>query len=294
MFDRLIGKYLEETGKLSHGELIEVYKVQDTKRARLGVIAVSEKLITIAQAEEINNLQATENKKFGEIAIEKGYLNDTQVKRLLELQGNEFLVFTQAIVDLEYMTLDEINNVVEEYRKTNGLLTTDIDALKNNDIERIIPIYFDIDDENIRNMFVYGVTNIFRLVDRHVSIGKVFKTTNFKAESFGYQKIHGDENVVVGIAARPESARAMAISYTSESFIETSEDALDAICELINCINGLYATEASKNGKSLELEPPFFNTSYAEISGNELYIMPVHLTNGEVTYIIGSGNIEIH
>ena len=72
MLDRLLGNYMMEKGLLSRTQLVKSYQIQETHRAKLGVIAVSEKLMTIAQAEQVNALQASMNKRFGDIAIEKG------------------------------------------------------------------------------------------------------------------------------------------------------------------------------------------------------------------------------
>ena len=85
MLDRLLGKYMVEKGILTKDQLRQVYHLQEANRAKLGVIAVSEKLMSIAQAEQVNALQATVDKRFGDIAIEKGYLTESQVARLLEL-----------------------------------------------------------------------------------------------------------------------------------------------------------------------------------------------------------------
>ena len=75
MFDRIFANYLAECGKLSEQNLKDIFSIQDSKRVRLGVIAVSEKLMSIEQVEEVNQLQAVLDKRFGDIAIEKGYLN---------------------------------------------------------------------------------------------------------------------------------------------------------------------------------------------------------------------------
>ena len=78
----------------------------------------------------------------------------------------------------------------------------------------------------------------------------------------------------------------MAIAYTKEEFIETREDALDAVCELINCINGLYASEQSRNDVKIELEPPNFSVSFAQANCEEMMILPVYICGGDVKYII--------
>ena len=83
-----------------------------------------------------------------------------------------------------------------------------------------------------------------------------------------------------------EDVRKMAIAYTKEEFIETREDALDAVCELINCINGLYASEQSGNDSRIELEPPNFSVNFAQATSDEMIVMPVYIAGGEIKYII--------
>ena len=78
----------------------------------------------------------------------------------------------------------------------------------------------------------------------------------------------------------------MAIAYTKEEFIETKEDALDAVCELINCINGLYATEVSLSGGKIDLEPPNFFVTFSEVSSEEMIVMPVFICGAELKFVI--------
>ena len=99
MFDRIFANYLVETGKLSEQNVEVIFSTKEERHARLGVIAVSERVITVEQAEEINQLQAIYDKRFGDIAVDNGYLTIEQVERLLDLQGNAFLRFVQAIID---------------------------------------------------------------------------------------------------------------------------------------------------------------------------------------------------
>lgn len=294
MFDRLIGKYLLEQNILNKLQLSQVYHLQEANRAKLGVIAVSEKLMTIAQAEQVNALQGTMDKRFGDIAIEKGYLSETQVGRLLQLQGNEYLAFVQALVDTNMMTLEQVHNAEAEYQRLHGFTETDMAALKSGDVERIVPIFVDSDNPLYKKMFSMGIKNMYRLVDSHIYIGKAYKVRSLRDEVFGYQKFHGDQRATVAIAGKYEDVQKMAVAYTKEEFIETREDALDAICELINCINGLYATQQSHGDKKIELDPPEFKVSFSEANCDEIWVMPVYICQGEVRYLIAiSENMRI-
>ncbi len=286
MLDRLLGNYMVTSGVLSKEQLSEAYHVQDIKRAKLGVIAVSEKLMTIAQAEQVNALQATVDKRFGDIAIEKGYLTDAQVGRLLELQDNSYLVFMQALIDHEFVTLEKIREAEAEYQRINGLTETDMTRLKEGDVANIIPIFLGTDNALIKEMFSMAVKNLYRLVDNHVYVGKAYRTTSVRDEVMGSQRFHGDEKALVAVSGKYEDVKKMAISYTKEEFIETEEDALDAICELINCVNGLYASEKSRNSIVIELDPPNFSTIYSEKTAAEIYVLPVFISGGEVKLFI--------
>ena len=286
MLDRLIGNFLVEQGFMTRTQLIEAYKLQESNRVKLGVIAVAEKLMTIAQAEQVNTLQSTMDRKFGDIAIEKGYLTQAQVTRLLELQGNAYLAFLQAVVDLGILTMEKLESAEADYQKAHGFTESDMAALKTGEVDQAVPIFLGTDDPVYRAMFSMGIKNMYRLVDTHVYIGKAYTARAIKDEVLGYQAFHGDQQAVVAISGKYDDVRKMAISYTKEEFIETREDALDAICELINCINGLYATEKSKQETRIELDPPNFNVSYAEALSEEMMVLPVFICGGEVKYII--------
>jgi CheY-specific phosphatase CheX len=286
MLDRLIGNFLVEQGQMTRTQLMEAYKLQESNRAKLGVIAVSEKLMTIAQAEQVNTLQSTMDKKFGDIAIEKGYLSETQVGRLLELQGNSYLAFLQAVVDLGILPMEKLKSAEEDYQKHHGFTESDMAALKTGDVAQAVPIFLGTDDPVFKAMFSMGVKNMYRLVDTHVYIGKAYTARAVKDEVLGYQAFRGDQQAVVAISGKYDDIRKMAIAYTKEEFIETREDALDAICELINCINGIYATEKSKQDIRIDLDPPNFNVSYAEALSEEMLVLPVYICGGEVKLII--------
>ena len=97
MFDQIFGNYLVSSGKISKEQFADVLESEGKIRVKLGLIAVAEKLMTEAQAEEVNKLQAIMDRRFGDIAVEEGYLTEGQVETLLKKQGNAYLAFAQAL-----------------------------------------------------------------------------------------------------------------------------------------------------------------------------------------------------
>lgn len=281
MLDRLLGNYMLGKGLLTRSQLVQVFHAQESKRAKLGVIAVSEKLMTIAQAEQVNALQASMDKRFGDIAIEKGYLSEMQLSRLLELQGNSYLAFVQSVVDEGFLSMEQITMAEEEYQKENGFTATDIVELKSGDIGRIVSIFVDSSDEAYKGLFSMAIKTMYRLIDNHVYIGRAYRTGSVRSEVLGFQSFNGDEKTTLAVSGKYTDVQKLAIAYTKEEFIETEEDALDAACEIINCINGLYATERSAAGVKVDLEPPEFFVSYTEATG-PIVALPVYLSGGEI------------
>ena len=289
MFDRIMGNQLLEKGRISREVLARVYRTQENRSARLGVIAVAERLITMAQAEEINAIQAVEDKRFGDIAIEKRYLTPQQVERLLRLQTNRFMSFSQALVDSGAISLGTLEHEVAEYQNKRGLTASDMALLKSCDIELCAPIFMNTQDPVVRRLGLIGIRNIYRLADHHITVDMAEKTVNLKEETAGYQRLTGQEHALVAIVGKSEDIRALAIAYTNEDLIETKEDALDAVCELINCVNGIYATERSVENVKVEIEPPEFKTLYCNLSAKELMVLPIRLSSGhEIKLVITS------
>ena len=86
MVENILGSYLVKCGKISKEQLQDAIKKQDETRVKLGLLAVTEGILTIEQAEYINRLQATEDKRFGDIAVERGLLTEEQILNLLKKQ----------------------------------------------------------------------------------------------------------------------------------------------------------------------------------------------------------------
>ena len=89
MFSQLFGKYLIENDVINEGQFDDILAKMEQTRAKLGLIAVSEGILTKEKAEEINILQTQKDARFGDIAVEEGYITKEQLDTLLSKQGNQ-------------------------------------------------------------------------------------------------------------------------------------------------------------------------------------------------------------
>jgi len=276
MVECMLGNYLVKTGRISSSQLESILDKMDSVRVKLGLIAVSEGFMTFAQAEEVNTLQASMDKRFGDIAVEKGYLTDEQVGKLLKQQGNTYLTFAQTLVDEGIAKIDELDGILESYRVDGGFTNSELDAIKSDDVDTIVPIFLPEGIGKIGNLVGVAVRTVIRLIDRHASIGKVEESEKASFDNACSQELQGNGFSEYGFMAEVDGGLQTVASFFGQmDFEEMDEDALDATAELLNCINGLYASERSKEGQFLELMPPKYSTEALEVPGKKKYLIPM-------------------
>ncbi len=276
MFDRIFADYLLTAGKLSDKNLDDIFSNQEQRRVRLGVIAVSEKLLSIEQVEEINQLQAIYDMRFGDIAVQKGYLTDEQVSRLLVLQGNAFLAFMQSVVDGNYMTMADFNEALDAYQKANNFTLSNMEDLKSCDADRIIPIFIYDQPELIQKLCGIMIRTMSRLIDYRMFIKSptVSSTVNFPA--ICVQELKGEHNIVTALSGDLDGALfEAAVGFAGKENVTEPEDCLDALCELINCVNGLLATEMSNQNVDIDMDAPFASGTSGSLRSDSILSLPV-------------------
>lgn len=279
MFDQLFGRYLVATNCISHEQLNEILKKQNKIRVKMGLIAVSEKFMTSEQAEEINNLQSMMDKRFGDLAIEKGYLTNEQVDRLIELQGNVYLSFIQALLDLDFMTMQGIESALSVYQKVNNFTNDDMEALKFGDINSIISIFTkDVHDERFSELIGIIVRTCARIIDNKMFIEKVYVVEQCDTDCYVEQALKGDFGMTLALLGKDGNLLPIASEFAHEEFEEIDEDVLDAACEFVNCINGMFATSLSEQNIEVDMEPPVYALEEEkQYYGKTIYILPVHI-----------------
>lgn len=285
MIQQLFGDYLVKSGRLSEAQLQTVYESLQKVRVKLGLIAVSEKLLTPQQADEVNRLQAVVDKRFGDIAVEKGYLTEAQVVRLLGLQGNAYLTFIQAIADNGFMYLEEIESSLAEFQKENAFTASDVEALKSDDTDRIVELFLPEGCDELQAEHMKGaIRAIIRLIDSNIYVEKAIVKSTRSMSSYAQQNLKGSREASLMFAGDGDALLAIAEPFAGEEFESVDLDALDAVGEFINCVNGMFCTKVAAQCE-LDMLPPSYREGEYMAKANRLCIMPVHINNVVVNLI---------
>lgn len=256
MVEYILGNYLVESGKITTEQLKQTLAKQDSVRVKLGLIAVEEGMMTLEQTNEVNRLQALMDKRFGDIAISKGYLTDEQIGKLLKKQGNNYLTFIQSLVDCEYVAIEDIDELINDFRLANGYSNSELDALKSDEVDRIVPLFIPDAGRQFTEIIATTIRTLIRLIDRHTYIGVAEMVDMFPAKDQVSQALRGENGIIDCFSEGDGALLNICSVFGQEDFPQLDLDALDAAGEFLNCINGLYASSKSRQGDFVELMPP--------------------------------------
>lgn len=276
MVEYILGNYLVETGKITKAQLEQTLADQDTVRVKLGLIAVAEGMMTLDQTAEVNRLQALKDQRFGDIAVERGFLTEEQVAKLLKKQGNAYLTFIQTMVDSQLLDMEDVELVINTFRLINGYSNSEMEDLKSDDADRIVPLFIPEEGKKFAGIISTAVKTFIRLIDRHTFIGKAEMTSIFPQKDMVSQSLQGEGGLISCLSEGNGALLQVCCKYGQEEFEQLDLDSLDAAGELLNCINGLFASGLSRDGKFLELTPPDYSDVTAKAKA-EICKIPVFI-----------------
>lgn len=290
MISNILGNYLISKGRITAEQMKDILDEITKVRVKLGLIAVAEGMITQEQADKINRLQAVMDKRFGDIAVIKGYLTEKQVDELLKLQGNPYLAFAQALENLNIMSFAQLDEVMKEYQAENELTNSSMEDLKSDDVDRVLPLFLPSDATEYLDMAGIVLRTIMRCVDNHVMPMKAYFDKELKADNGAMQLVEGEKNVTCAFAGNGQALLPTAVCFGHEEFETVDLDALDAVAELINCINGLYASALSQQRIEMELCPPEFSDGISGFYGDKMLVFPLMIYGETVHVVLAIGN----
>lgn len=288
MFSQLFGKHLEEQGIISATELQDILKKVSSERVKLGTIAVAEGLMTEQQSEEVNHLQVQFDKRFGDIAVEKGYLTEAQVEDLLSKQGSSYMKFLQVLLESKRIAPSKVDENMVQFQKKYGFSNDEFNALKNDDIDAIIPFFAYSSKPFVTDMVSLTLRNLVRFVTDDFYIGTIKPVESFDYKILVGQMIKGSHNIVLAFVQDndEDGIRDLAEGFSDHSHNAGNNEIYDAIGEFANICNGLFVTELSS--EEVDMEPPF--TYLSQTAKGKGYLVPLFIHGREMKIFIAVDN----
>lgn len=292
MFSQLFGHYLTDKRIITPDEYRATIENQLKVRVKLGTIAITEGLLTEEQVDDINRLQMQQDKRFGDIAVEMGLLTDDQIGALLAKQGNPYMQFVESITQSAGLSAGVIEKTLAVYQKENGFTDQDMEALKNDDIGALIPVFAKSDNPLVTAIAGLVIKNVNRFITRDYYIGHISKAKSLSYHCLAGQRITGPGTFYTALAASAddEAFQLVAGRFSGVKAARGSADSFDGVCEFINVNDGLFASDQSENaGREFELEPV---EAYQDqkVTG-DFYILPIYIEEQPITLVIADQDI---
>lgn len=284
MFARLFGNFLMEHQFLGGAQLQELLARYATVRVKLGLIAVSRKLLTAEQAEELNRIQSRTDKRFGDIALEKGYLTRFQLDYLLGLQTNAYLAFMQSVLDQNILTMPQLEKVFRDFQSRHRFTEAQLDSLKSDDVAQIVPLFAPIDDPLCAELAKLAVRHMIRFVDAETAIDESQGLSGLTAETLSCQKMPGERELFLGFAGKNNALLSIANADGREQFSRMDDYAFDAVCDFANSICSIFAA----GQRPWSLLPPEFYRNATLSCETVFHKIPILCKTGTFDLIVGA------
>lgn len=276
MLNRLFGNYLVEKNKLTTEQLDALLPVPKELNAEVETIAVINKIILPATAQELLESIDKNTTRFGEAAIEAGYIDDEKLDSILTYQSNAFMKFMQLVLNNGYLSLEQINPLLDEFQRDSEFSDEQISSLIHDDLSQIVNIFVPLKSPELKEFVLTMVQTLRRLIDTDVYLEKANTARAVQLDKYACQAIIGDMYIKVYMSAPDDGLLAIANHFTGDTYQTVTDDALDNVGEFINCINGLFATNLSYEDISIDMNSPEFSQEGPYLSNEKLYVIPIH------------------
>lgn len=289
MFNRLFGNYLVESELISSEMLERIYEAQKVSRLKLGFIAVEEGFMTQKEAEEVNSIQLQIDRRFGDIAVEKGFLTEAQLKTILSKQKNPYLSFAQAAGKVTDLTPDVLSEYLMEFKSKYNFSALQLEAIKNDDINTIVKCFSPFSDEEVNDIYALCGRMVMRLVDDSA----VLKPDSFAMYEDYYadiavcQQVLGDSEFCLAVSGSEEELLGLSRAFAREDFPVVNDAALDAVCEFVGDLTGVYVSAGKDDGRRLSSEAPLV-FEYKKFM-QKVYSVTFVISGSDVSFILFPG-----
>lgn len=291
MYAQFFGNYLLSHDLVTKEQLLLAMEQKNSKRPKLGTIAMHAGYMSATEVEHIHILQTHQDRKFGELAIEIGILTQEQVDELLSSQIPDYLALGQALIDAGVIDNYEWERLIIEYISENEIYDLDNAEDSKEKVEQLFRHYLeDSDNDNNNDVEIMYCSLLFNNLVRF--IGDDFtpvlgtRIIEYPKNFCVSQAICGKYNIKMYIDLSEEARIHFASRYVGDEFDEFDEYAEAAIADFANLHNGLFCVNVSNSDNvELTLEPPMVEEDMLLFFENGAFLMPIIYPFGTVNFI---------
>ena len=170
---------------------------------------------------------------------------------------------------------------------SGGCLTEhELHVLKEGNLDAMVSTFVKMRNERYIQQLQCVLRSFQLYLGNDITLEQVAMKRTYDECFMGCQLMDGDADVFFGIGGEAEALLLVSSRFAGEDFSVFDTDAYDAVCELINCTNGLFATRLSDEKIEVVLRPPVFYGNTCISGENDFYVVTMGLEDARFDVIL--------
>lgn len=285
MLNRLFGNFLVKKNKIAQEQLETILSVSSDIKAEIATVAIVKKVLTLSQIQSLVDEAGGQLSRIGELAVENGMITDDRLEQVISFQTNSFMILVQHLMDQKFILLQEVNQLVDAFQEEGKYDDSQLEALMLGDMEQIVNVFVPLKNTNLKQLTVTVVQTFRRLIDKNVYLEKAYVASSLQVDRYAAQMVTGDMHFKLYISGAMNHLLAIANHFTGDHYETVNQDALDNVCEFVNCINGQFATNMSYEDVDIDMNAPECGMEGPFLNSGKLFVIPIHANGYSVRVI---------
>lgn len=285
MLNRLFGDYLVKKNKIAQGQLDSILAISSDIKAEIATVAVVKKVLTLSQIQTLMDGAGGQASRIGELAVENGMITDDRLEQVISFQSNSFMILVQHLIEQNFFSLQDVNQLIDAFQEEGKYDDIQLEALMSGDIEQIVDVFVPLKNMNLRQLTITTIQTFRRLIDKNVYLEKAYVANSLQVDKYAAQMVTGDMHFKFYISGAMNHLLAIANHFTGDHYKAVDQDALDNVCEFVNCVNGQFATNMSYEDVDVDMNAPECGMEGPFLTGAKLFVIPIHANGYSVRVI---------
>ena len=182
---------------------------------------------------------------------------------------------------------EQIEEYLRMYQSDNQLSDREMkERRKPEHLKRILPGYLLSDAKHYERYVNMMAETVAKLLSAEVKLKRMKQVLTHSVDFMACQELKGAHRLFSGFSGKAEEFLAVAERFAGKEFKQMNDKVFDSVCELLNTINGMYASELSNDDIMLEVFLPQVCTDSAVLSEGALFCLPAVIDGSEIDILL--------
>jgi CheY-specific phosphatase CheX len=183
-----------------------------------------------------------------------------------------------------------LGRYIAKNHSDNVFTDRELQVIKQGDTDTLVETFLHMDNDYYKTQMQCTLKSLGMFMDGNIELNQIDYEREYKGQFIGCQVMDGDIDVFLGIAGDNVELLKLASTFAQEDIEEFDEDAYDALCELINVMNGAYATKLGEADIEVTLHPPVFYKDTEVTADTGFYVVTFNIEDNVFKILMAADN----